>query len=208
MILIGLRIKINNFWACNISKRFPNVDFKVIDIHPVKQGNSRGILDIKKIKKISQIINFLKTQKDIKKVDVLIDDNDSKLVSFYFTHGTLGDILIKTDVHIRPPLILEKGFIIVNLIGNENGIKDFLNKAREVENVEIKLIKKLNLKSLQKSKLTELQEKIMKSAIELGFYDLPRKITIKKLASRLNLAPSTLAEHLRKAEERIVKDYF
>lgn len=208
MILISLKIKINNFWACNISRNFPNSNFKVIDIHPVKEGNSRGILDIKNINDLNQIISFLNTQKDIKKADILINDDDSKLISFYFTHGPLGDILIKTNVHIRPPLILENNFIIINLIGNEENITEFLKKAEQAENVDIKLIKKSNLKYLQKTKLTELQERIIKIAIELGFYDVPRKITIKELSKRLKLAPSTLAEHLRKAEERIIKDYF
>lgn len=45
MILVGLRLRIENFWASRISKKFPKTEFKILDIHPAK-GFSRGILAV------------------------------------------------------------------------------------------------------------------------------------------------------------------
>ena len=54
------------------------------------------------------------------------------------------------------------------------------------------------------SKLTEKQRKVLFAAYKLGYYDLPRRINSEKLAEKLNIGNSTLGEHLRKAERRLL----
>ena len=78
----------------------------------------------------------------------------------------------------------------------------------DLEDVNVELLKKTELQYYNKPRLTQKQEFFIKKAVELGFYDIPRKINVEKLARRLNISPSTLAEHLRKAEGKIVKDFF
>lgn len=52
--------------------------------------------------------------------------------------------------------------------------------------------------------LTEKQRKVLVTAFELGYYDLPRKISSEELAKKLNLQKPTLVEHRRKAERRLL----
>jgi len=54
------------------------------------------------------------------------------------------------------------------------------------------------------SSLTEKQRRVLVTAFELGYYDLPRKISSQELAKKLNLQSSTLVEHRRKAERRLL----
>ena len=56
------------------------------------------------------------------------------------------------------------------------------------------------------SKLTNKQRKILLSAYNLGYYDIPRRTDSRELAKKLNLARSTMAEHLRKAELRLISE--
>lgn len=56
-------------------------------------------------------------------------------------------------------------------------------------------------------KLTARQLAILKSAMEMGLYDFPRRITQDELASRIGIKPSTLAEILRRAEKKILGDF-
>jgi predicted DNA binding protein len=42
----------------------------------------------------------------------------------------------------------------------------------------------------------------------MGYYDIPRKITSEELAERLGLVGSTVVEHLRKAEQRLMTQLF
>lgn len=54
------------------------------------------------------------------------------------------------------------------------------------------------------SSLTEKQRRVLVTAFELGYYDVPRKISSQELAKKLNLQSPTLVEHRRKAEHRLL----
>lgn len=50
--------------------------------------------------------------------------------------------------------------------------------------------------------LTDRQRAVLDAAVDIGYYDTPRRATIDDLAGHLDLAPSTVSEHLRKLEAR------
>jgi len=58
--------------------------------------------------------------------------------------------------------------------------------------------------NLENEKLTERQERIIRKALEMGYYEYPRKIRQKELANACGVASSTLAELLRRAERNII----
>jgi len=55
--------------------------------------------------------------------------------------------------------------------------------------------------------LTYKQELALIYAYLMGYYQFPRRISLKELASKLGLSVSTLAELLRKAEAKVVEAY-
>jgi hypothetical protein len=55
------------------------------------------------------------------------------------------------------------------------------------------------------SLLTAKQRQAMLAAYGLGYYDVPRRISSEDMARLLKIDKSTLAEHLRKAEKRMIK---
>ncbi|MEE9163337.1 MAG: helix-turn-helix domain-containing protein [Thermoplasmata archaeon] len=54
------------------------------------------------------------------------------------------------------------------------------------------------------SRLTGKQRKALLLAYTLGYYDVPRRISSEGLARRLNVNKSTLVEHLRKGQRRLL----
>ncbi|PSP94955.1 DNA-binding protein, partial [Halobacteriales archaeon QS_1_68_44] len=54
------------------------------------------------------------------------------------------------------------------------------------------------------SPLTDRQLEVFETAVQEGYYDVPRQATHKDIAENLGCAPSTVDEHLRKAESRVV----
>lgn len=55
-------------------------------------------------------------------------------------------------------------------------------------------------------KITVRQEEVMRKALELGYYDYPRKIRQKKLAEACGISSSALSELLRRAERNLIVD--
>ena len=53
--------------------------------------------------------------------------------------------------------------------------------------------------------LTEKQRHILTAAYKIGYYDVPRRIDSDTVAKALGLDKSTVVEHLRKAEKRLLR---
>ncbi len=54
------------------------------------------------------------------------------------------------------------------------------------------------------SPLTDRQLEVFETAVQEGYYDVPRRATHQDIAENLDCSPSTVDEHLRKAESRVV----
>jgi DNA-binding CsgD family transcriptional regulator len=52
--------------------------------------------------------------------------------------------------------------------------------------------------------LTDRQREILQTAYELGYFDVPRSVSTADIADELDLDPSTVAEHLQRAERNLV----
>jgi len=53
--------------------------------------------------------------------------------------------------------------------------------------------------------LTDRQLEVFRTAVEQGYYEIPRRATHEEIADQLECAPSTVDEHLRKAESRVLQ---
>jgi predicted DNA binding protein len=60
---------------------------------------------------------------------------------------------------------------------------------------------------IDESGLTERQSAALQAAAESGYFDTPRKGSIKDVAERMHVSTSTASEHLRKAEKKVMKEY-
>jgi hypothetical protein len=58
--------------------------------------------------------------------------------------------------------------------------------------------------NLEDEKLTSRQEQIVRKALEMGYFEYPRRIRQKELANACGISSSTLAELLRRAERNLI----
>ena len=112
--------------------------------------------------------------------------------------------------------ILSK-YIIVNGMINGNstvwtvilsGYQELKKLLRELHEhgINVKVIKVTKYKT--EDILTARQEQILRIALEAGYYEFPRKITIRALAEKLELSVSSLSEIIRRAEKNVIVNYF
>lgn len=56
------------------------------------------------------------------------------------------------------------------------------------------------------SLLTDRQRETLQTAIELGYYEVPRRATYEDVAAKLDIAAGTVGEHLRKIEATVLRE--
>ncbi len=98
--------------------------------------------------------------------------------------------------------------IRATLLMNEDEVGHFRELSRKYpEELPFRILAVSSLKHEADSdlaRLTEKQRKALLLAYALGYYDVPRKISSYDLARRLKVNNSTLVEHLRKAQRRLL----
>ena len=106
----------------------------------------------------------------------------------------------------RPPDFLDVDRMKVEVIGKEADIRKLLQYANRWSS----MYKILGLASVDTkaesllSKLTVKQRQALLTAFALGYYDVPRRISSEELSHHLHADKSTIVEHLRKAERKLI----
>ncbi len=88
---------------------------------------------------------------------------------------------------------------------------DGLSRTNEFcENAEltftVKTIHEMEANRHGRFGLTEKQHETLQTAIENGFYDIPRSVTIDELAGELDVTHQAISERLRRAHRNLVQD--
>jgi hypothetical protein len=109
--------------------------------------------------------------------------------------------------YLFPPLGIGDGKIKITFLGSEVEVKDFMEKIDAIGiRYHVALLADTNFSPISPlNQLTEKQRKVLLAAYKMGYYDIPRKITSEELAKKLGLVDSTVVEHIRKAEQRLIK---
>lgn len=111
----------------------------------------------------------------------------------------------KTGYFVGPAVSDHKAQMSYKLFMSGDSIPKFL-QTLHTKGIDYKITEISKISS--KRVLTPKQEKVLKSALELGYYDYPKRITTEQLAETLGSAASTVTEILRRAERRIISGYF
>jgi hypothetical protein len=108
--------------------------------------------------------------------------------------------------YLFPPLGIKDGKIKITFLGSEAEVKDLMEKIDALEiRYRVVLLADTNFSPISPlTQLTEKQREVLIAAYKMGYYDIPRKVTSEEIAKKLGLADSTIVEHLRKAEQRLI----
>ena len=135
---------------------------------------------------------------------VMIDDNHTTAI-VDADKCAICKTMLNWDLFLIEAHTNGVGDIIMRLLApDEETVSGFLGRL-EADGVKFKLIKKHNLN--KKKEITARQEFVVRTALDLGFFDYPKKVNLEGLSKRLNVSYVTLAEILRRAEKNIISLY-
>lgn len=113
-----------------------------------------------------------------------------------------------TEGSFYPAFELDPKYVRISFLGSQHSVKSFTTQLHRL-NVSYMVLSAGKAKFTREnvlSGLTLVQKRMLTSAHSMGYFDVPRKITTESLADKLGIDKSTLSEHLRKVEKRIIDD--
>lgn len=120
--------------------------------------------------------------------------------------GKLMALAQKYALIIDTPLAFtDRGGLRVTIVGTHDMLRRALEDLPEEIQISVEQVGQYSPEQpYLLSLLTERQAEVFQLAVEMGYYEIPRQTTHEKLANELDCAPSTIDEHLRKAESRVL----
>lgn len=99
------------------------------------------------------------------------------------------------------------GSVRVSIIGADEVVQRAIDDVPDGVRLELEQLSDYDpeLRELS-SLLTPRQREILDAAVELGYYEVPRSATHEDVAERLDLSTTTVGEHLRKIESRLLSE--
>jgi DNA-binding CsgD family transcriptional regulator len=144
-------------------------------------------------------------------IEFLYKEKDGSLVVFIEGRSVVPklskDIKPPKMLMTHPPDFLDVDRMKIEMIGKENEIKEFLHYTNKWAGNSFKILGLTSIDTKGESllsKLTPRQRQMLLTAYALGYYDVPRRISSDDLSRHLNVDKSTIVEHLRKAERKLI----
>ncbi len=139
----------------------------------------------------------------------LLEQENSRTYIVFLKGGpSLSSIIDSLGVggYLFPPLEINGRKLTFSFLGSAQQVGEFIKKITALGiRHRVVLMTEANFSpDSPLSKLTEKQREVLIAAYKLGYYDIPRRINSELLAKKLNIGSSTLGEHLRKAERRLL----
>lgn len=114
----------------------------------------------------------------------------------------LRALLTDTELLIIPPIEYGTGGeMLFEVVGEQDALRELVADLPDNLSVSVKRLGEYDAyRESQVTALTDRQQEVLDVAWERGYYEIPRQVSIRKIASEIDCSKSTAANHLRKAE--------
>lgn len=209
-------------WFIDLTGKNPLASLRVASPGVVEGGNITNIVDLT-TPTPKQDIEFIKKHPIVKRVDVLFRKPNGALlrVTQSYDGMSLKALEEAKGILLEPTVTSAEKDREVALIPTPKAADKFIKQLREggfdtrllakrfvrdEDKLSLDFFRTSGFLSLSTTKdmLTPKQLEVFELACRNGYYDIPKKITLEELAEDTGLHPATLAEHLHKAEAKLL----
>lgn len=192
----------DDLWIGELTRRYPEATFRILAALSDAE-NGTGLIEIRS-DQYREILDEMAKYGDVPKVEVLNETDEQALVQFETTLPLLLLPARDSGIPLEMPFELSNGTAVWEVKTSSDRLSE-LSEQLDFFGISF-TIDYLQYDVTEKRLLTDSQEEAIAKAIEMGYYDTPRKCSLTELAEELGRAKSTVSETLHRAEEKIIKE--
>ena len=193
-------------WISEVSAKFP-VEIRVIDRVPYAEKGVKDLVEISAASDVmDEVLDAIRSNPLVAEMDTTTTEKGKVISAVTTTRCEICRVLTDSDVFLISARSKDGGKVEWTLILSEKQVLKEIFDHLKSKSVEAELVKLTKIDD--KESLTERQDKITQVAFERGYFDYPKRISLRELARMFDVSPSTLSEILRKGQRKIVLDYF
>lgn len=205
MYRLAFSMRHRGCWAVELTERFPGVTCVLRSSLPMR-GKARYVLSAQPMgaQAAEAARQRLAAHPDVERCELLElhGDTASFVLDGEWERSVSGEIMARGGF-LLAPTVVEAGRERweVGLARREEGQAIVEAVSALGDDLVVEAIVRDTLADLR---LSEGQSRVLRAAINGGYYEFPRRTSPTKLAKQLGLAKSTVIEHLHKAEAKVI----
>ncbi|MEW6222901.1 MAG: helix-turn-helix domain-containing protein [Candidatus Hadarchaeota archaeon] len=188
-------------WLAKVSKQHNGTTFYLLSFLPTKELIGNTLVKIEG-GDINIVLKEIKKHPSLVELNLLERTENSAVINTKTKDPWLLSAMMKSEVILKPPVKVKEGTAEWVVLSTRKKLSALV-KMLDEKGVEYR-IKSID-KYHEEPVLTRRQAEILNLAIESGYYETPRKVTLEQLARKAGVVKSTLSEVLRAAENKLVK---
>jgi predicted DNA binding protein len=195
-----------NNWISNISST-EDVTVKVLRCAPKNGKGGQSLLRIEGSGAVSEedIIGHIRSVDPDGQVNFSRNGSGRFIATVDMRSCQACRILGDSDCLLDSAVSRPDGGIQWNIIAPTGAALTRLVDDLKLNGSEVLVEKVMVLRTARE--LTAEQEKVLQTAFDLGYYDIPKKIKLDELARRLDVSKATLDVVLRRAQRKVVASH-
>ena len=204
MIEATLSIQGPDSWLTVIGKQYP-ATITLMNWRKEEGGKGRELIRVDGMGDYEELFNSIKGRPDVCDVKFTHVDDGSALGVITTNTCAACSTLEGTNCFLMDASVNENWITWKILTSDRGSLKSVVDRLKS-KGFEVKLHR---IKEVDKSGLlTDKQEQILRIAVIRGYFDYPKRISLRELASLFGISISTASEILRKGQKKILVDYF
>jgi predicted DNA binding protein len=193
-------------WIKRVTAEFPSI-IRVLDCRSLPDGEGvQELFEVTSAADLSEkIVDYLRQDSYVYDIDI-VKAEQGRIVGSLKTHKcTACKTFAAADCFLVSATSKPDGKLEWAILGNDTMVKSLM---QELENQKVtgEVVKIFKIKD--EEELTARQENILQIALEKGYFEFPKKITLRQLAKVLDISPATLTEILRRGQKRVLQEHF
>jgi predicted DNA binding protein len=206
---IVLQLKAPHTWLSEITSKHPTT-IRILDCKPSETKDGvRQLVEVSADQdQLDKIVNEVKASPLVKEAYV-VQTKRGRMLGSLLTESAFCGTIMRTEAFCRSCFFQSKanpdGTVEWTLAFNKREALAELLDGMKNEQVDVKILKLSSVADVEN--LTSHQRSLVETALEEGFFDYPRRITLRELSKKMGISASTASEVLRRAERKILSSY-
>ncbi|MFD1634996.1 helix-turn-helix domain-containing protein [Haloplanus ruber] len=190
-------------WIGEISRSFPSTTFRVLSAVPSGDAGF-GLLEIESAE-MPDVLDALEDRSGISSLELMQQTDDTVIVQFETSEPLLLLSIQESGAPIELPVTIRDGEAVIELTASRDRLSEF---GRQLDAFGMSYtLNRVYDATESPNLLTDGQQELLVTAVEMGYYDTPRESTLTDVAEAADLAKSTASVTLHRAEERVIKEF-
>jgi predicted DNA binding protein len=155
--------------------------------------------------KLGEAVEELKGSSQFQEVDITQTSKNKALASIHTDRCAVCSVLAGSECFLISASTKDGGIYWTLLASGKKPLRDLMD-AMKGKGFDVDIVKMAEVKG--REALTARQEEIIRVALEKGYFDYPKRISLRDLARLFGISISTLSEVLRTGQRKIIQAHF